>query len=107
VEEFLEPEPAPGKAGSAAASAPMVFPADFLQRDEFAARIREAVERTAGEAMEKVLWDWMDRLSTDFREQIRLSVESVAWDVIPRVAETVIREEIARLSSSSEETPPE
>jgi hypothetical protein len=69
--------------------------------------VREAVERAAGEAMEKVLWEWMDRLSSDFREQIRLSVEAVAWDVIPRVAETVIREEIARMAAPDDDSSPE
>jgi hypothetical protein len=96
------PPPAPAQAAPAA-----VLPAVLFQREEFAARVREAVERSAADAMERVLWDWMERLSADLKEQIRASVESVAWDVIPRVAESVIRDEISRLSASDDESSPE
>jgi CheY-like chemotaxis protein len=66
-------------------------------RDRFAERAREIVEKVATEAVEKVMWEWMDRLSAEFVERIRETVETVAWDVIPRTAETLIREEIARI----------
>lgn len=66
-------------------------------REQFSARAREIVEKVATEAVEKVMWEWMDRLSSEFTERIRESVESVAWDVIPRTAEALIREEIARI----------
>jgi CheY-like chemotaxis protein len=99
------PPPPPTRVAAPASASATA--AELLQREEFSARVREAVERAAGEAMEKVLWEWMDRLSSDFREQIRLSVESVAWDVIPKVAEAVIRDEIARLSDTDDESSPE
>lgn len=93
LEAIAEPPPEP-----AAPSAPSVelLAADAL-REQFSARAREIVEKVATEAVEKVMWEWMGRLSEEFTERIRESVESVAWEVIPKTAEALIREEIARI----------
>jgi hypothetical protein len=51
----------------------------------------------AAEAVEKVMWEMMDRLTAEFSAKVRESVEAVAWEVIPATAEALIREEIARI----------
>jgi DNA-binding response OmpR family regulator len=94
------PAPEPVAAAVAEPAAPVAsiegISAEAL-RAQFSERAREIVEKVATEAVEKVMWEWMDRLSAEFTERIRESVESVAWDVIPKTAETLIREEIARI----------
>jgi len=71
-------------------------------QDEFSARAREIFEKAAEEAVEKAMWDMMDRLSAEFSAKIREAVETVAWEVIPPTAETLIREEIARIRGQAE-----
>lgn len=89
----LEPRAAePGAAAAARTAA----------QDEFSARAREIFEKVAEEAVEKAMWDVMDRLSGEFSAKIREAVEAVAWEVIPPTAEALIREEIARIRGQAE-----
>jgi hypothetical protein len=55
----------------------------------------------ATEAVEKAMWELMDRLTAEFSEKVRESVEAVAWEVIPSTAEALIREEIARIRTQA------
>lgn len=66
-------------------------------REQFAVRAQEIFEKVAAESVEKVLWEVMEHLTKEFADKIRESVEAVAWEVIPATAETLIREEIARI----------
>ena len=66
-------------------------------RERFSARAQEIFEKVAAESVEKVMWEVMENLTKEFNEKIRESVEAVAWEVIPATAETLIREEIARI----------
>ena len=93
---FEEPHPAshgtliaPPDAGSR--------PGDAELREFFAGRAEEIFRTVASEAVEKVMWEMTDRLAAEFSAKLRESVESVAWEVIPSTAETLIREEIARI----------
>lgn len=70
------PEPAPPPA-PAAPPEPISAPAINLSEDEMRAIVREAVQE---------------------------AVEKVVWEVVPELAETIIREEIRRLTSENEET---
>jgi len=72
-------------------------PGDAELREFFAGRAAEIFRTVASEAVEKVMWEMTDRLSADFSAKLRESVEAVAWEVIPSTAETLIREEIARI----------
>ncbi len=76
--------------------------ADRALREQFAARANEIFEKVAAETVEKVLWETMDRFSLELTAKIRESVEAVAWEVIPATAETLIREEIARIRQRTE-----
>lgn len=96
IPEHAPAVPAAAPAFSASAADAEVASLEAL-REQFSARAREIVEKVAAEAVEKVMWEWMDRLSAEFTERIRESVESVAWDVIPKTAEALVREEIARI----------
>lgn len=71
-------------------------------REQFSARAQEIFSKVAAEAVEKVLWEYMDRFSAEFSARIRESVEAVAWEVIPSTAEALIREEIARIRQQAE-----
>ena len=84
------------------ACALLAFAAVAAAQDEFSARAREIFEKAAEEAVEKAMWDMMDRLSAELSAKIRESVEAVAWEVIPPTAETLIREEIARIRGQAE-----
>lgn len=66
-------------------------------QEQFAARAEEIFRAVATEAVEKVMWEMMDRLAADFSAKVRESVEAVAWEVIPATAEVLIREEISRI----------
>jgi CheY-like chemotaxis protein len=66
-------------------------------REQFVARAETIFRDVASEAVEKVMWEMMDRLSEEFSARIRESVEAVAWEVIPATAEALIREEISRI----------
>ena len=66
-------------------------------REQFSARADEIFRAVAAEAVEKVMWEMMDRLTAEFSAKVRESVEAVAWEVIPATAEALIREEIARI----------
>lgn len=66
-------------------------------RDAFSARAEDIFREVAAEAVEKIMWEWMDRIAGELSQKIRESVETVAWDVIPGTAEALIREEIARI----------
>jgi len=66
-------------------------------REQFSARAQEIFEKVAAETVEKVMWEVMENLTKEFTGRIRESVEAVAWEVIPATAETLIREEIARI----------
>jgi DNA-binding response OmpR family regulator len=66
-------------------------------REQFSARAQEIFEKVAAESVEKVMWEVMETLTKEFTGKIRESVEAVAWEVIPATAETLIREEIARI----------
>jgi len=72
-------------------------PGDAELREFFAGRAAEIFRTVASEAVEKVMWEMTDRLSAEFSAKLRESVEAVAWEVIPSTAETLIREEIARI----------
>ena len=72
-------------------------PGDAELREFFAGRAAEIFRTVASEAVEKVMWEMTDRLAAEFSAKLRESVESVAWEVIPSTAETLIREEIARI----------
>jgi len=75
-------------------------------RERFSARAQEIFEKVAAEAVEKVLWEHMERFSAEFSARIRESVEAVAWEVIPATAEALIREEIARIRQQAEKKSP-
>ncbi|MGE5662703.1 MAG: response regulator [Deltaproteobacteria bacterium] len=83
-------------AAAATAAAPGAAP------DEFSARTREVFEKVAADAVEKAMWDVMERLSGEFSAKVREAVEAVAWEVIPPTAEALIREEIARIRGQAE-----
>lgn len=70
-------------------------------REQFAARAEAVFREVASEAVEKVMWEMMDRLAGEFSARIRESVESVAWEVIPATAEALIREEISRIRTQA------
>jgi len=72
-------------------------PGDAELREFFAGRAAEIFRAVATEVVEKVMWEMTDRLAAEFSAKLRESVESVAWEVIPSTAETLIREEIARI----------
>jgi len=72
-------------------------PGDAELREFFAGRAAEIFRTVASEAVEKVMWEMMDRLAAEFSAKLRESVEAVAWEVIPSTAEALIREEIARI----------
>jgi CheY-like chemotaxis protein len=72
-------------------------PGDAELREFFAGRAAEIFRAVASEAVEKVMWEMMDRLAAEFSAKLRESVEAVAWEVIPATAEALIREEIARI----------
>jgi hypothetical protein len=72
-------------------------PGDAELREFFAGRAAEIFRTVASEAVEKVMWEMTDRLAAEFSAKLRESVEAVAWEVIPSTAETLIREEIARI----------
>jgi len=76
---------------------PESLPGDAELREFFAGRAAEIFRTVASEAVEKVMWEMTDRLAAEFSAKIRESVEAVAWEVIPSTAETLIREEIARI----------
>jgi len=111
VPEPPAPEPAPSivapepAAVPAAAVPPSVAvpPADpdaaltAAIHERFAARADEIFRAAAAEAVEKVMWEMMDRLTAEFSAKVRESIEAVAWEVIPATAEALIREEIARI----------
>ncbi len=86
--------------GSAPATVPEGAPG------ELSVKAREIFEKVAAEAVEKVMWEVMDRLSGEFSAKIREAVETVAWEVIPPTAETLIREEIARIRGQAEKKSP-
>ncbi len=98
--------PAPAPAASvppvpALSAAPAVPEQDealqAVLKEQFVARAEVVFRAVASEAVEKVMWEMMDRLSGEFSARIRESVEAVAWEVIPSTAEALIREEIARI----------
>jgi len=106
--EFSPPGPAPEEACAPPAPSPPVPPVaasiaggdaflDAALKEQFAARAEEIFRTVAAEAVEKVMWEMMDRLAADFSAKVRESVEAVAWEVIPVTAEALIREEIARI----------
>lgn len=78
-------------------------PGDTRIREEFSDRVREVLEKVAAETVETVMWEMMERLSGEIRQQIREAVEAVAWDVIPATAESLIREEIERIRGKAGE----
>jgi hypothetical protein len=106
-----EPAPAPPAVAEPvveeshpAPSAPLIAPpdagcrpGDAELREFFAVRAAEIFRTVASEAVEKVMWEMTDRLAAEFSARLRDSVEAVAWEVIPSTAETLIREEIARI----------
>jgi DNA-binding response OmpR family regulator len=73
------------------------LPGEKEFREQFSTRAQEIFEKVAAETVEKVMWEVMENLTKEFTEKIRESVEAVAWEVIPATAETLIREEIARI----------
>jgi hypothetical protein len=95
VEEPPPPSPEPHPALPDSGSRPL----DAELRELFAGRAEEIFRAVASEAVEKVMWEMTDRLAAEFSAKLRESVEAVAWEVIPATAETLIREEIARIRS--------
>jgi CheY-like chemotaxis protein len=103
-----EPVPAPPAAAEPDILAPVAAetavaehappgPGDAELREFFAGRAAEIFRTVASEAVEKVMWEMTDRLAAEFSAKLRESVETIAWEVIPSTAETLIREEIARI----------
>ncbi|HEX9190865.1 MAG TPA: response regulator [Candidatus Deferrimicrobiaceae bacterium] len=78
---------------------------DTAFREQFSARAEEIFRAVATEAVEKVMWEMMDRLAADFSAKVRESVEAVAWEVIPATAEALIREEISRIRQQAGKLP--
>jgi hypothetical protein len=76
-------------------------PGDAELREFFAGRAAEIFRTVASEAVEKVMWEMMDRLAAEFSAKLRESVEAVAWEVVPSTAEALIREEIARIRAQA------
>ena len=70
-------------------------------REQFVSRAEVIFREVASEAVEKVMWEMMDRLTGEFSAKIRESVEAVAWEVIPATAEALIREEISRIRTQA------
>ncbi len=66
-------------------------------RELFSVRAQEIFRKVAAETLERVMWETMENLTKEFTERIRESVEAVAWEVVPATAESIIREEIARI----------
>ena len=114
IQDLQEIDEAPAEPGAVeppaseslpVAAAPVPAPAEETAalaaalREQFAARAEEVFRAVATEAVEKAMWEMMDRLAAEFSERLRESVEAVAWEVIPATAETLIREEIARIRS--------
>ncbi len=91
-EAIMEPPSPPIPAPSDASR-----PGDKELRELFAGRAEEIFRTVALEAVEKVMWEMTDRLAAELSAKIRESVDAVAWEVIPSTAETLIREEIARI----------
>jgi DNA-binding response OmpR family regulator len=87
--------PAPASPPAPPAGEGAVLGAAF--QEQFSARAEEIFRAVATEAVEKVMWEMMDRLAADFSAKVRESVEAVAWEVIPATAEALIREEISRI----------
>jgi CheY-like chemotaxis protein len=75
-------------------------------KEQFAARAEEIFRAVATEAVEKAVWEMMDRITAEFSEKVRESVEAVAWEVIPATAEALIRDEIARIRSQAGKSSP-
>jgi CheY-like chemotaxis protein len=112
VSEHAAPEPVAAEQaveGSLTAPQETVIPppdggfrtGDAELREFFAGRAEEIFRTVASEAVEKVMWEMTDRLAAEFSAKLREAVESVAWEVIPSTAETLIREEIARIRSKA------
>ena len=99
------PEMEPPPADSSPAPSAMAGEESAL-REQFSARAMEIFEKVAAEAVEKVLWEQMDRIVAEFSAKIQESVEAVAWEVIPPTAEALIREEIARIREQAEKKSP-
>jgi hypothetical protein len=90
-EVFPETAAAPAPAASAAyeeGGGDEILRAEL--KEQFAARAEAIFREVASEAVEKVMWEMMDRLAGEFSARIRESVESVAWEVIPATAEALI-----------------
>jgi len=95
-----EPAPAPAAVVPPSVAGPPEGPDAALTaaiQERFSARADEIFRAVAAEAVEKVMWEVMDRLTAEFSAKVRESIEAVAWEVIPATAETLIREEIARI----------
>jgi CheY-like chemotaxis protein len=107
-EERTEEE-APAGAGAPAVQAGFPAPPaaagdEVLQaelRERFISRAEVIFREVASEAVEKVMWEMMERLTGEFSAKIRESVETVAWEVIPATAEALIREEISRIRTQA------
>lgn len=95
-----EPVPAPAEA-TAAPQSEEVAALHAVLKEQFAARADEIFRAVATEAVERAVWEMMDRLAAEFSEKLRESVEAVAWEVIPATAETLIRDEIARIRTQA------
>jgi CheY-like chemotaxis protein len=52
-------------------------------------------------ALEKIAWEAFGSLSQELVEQFTRRVEAIVWEVVPAVAERLVREEIARLKGES------
>ena len=101
-EVFPETAAAPAPAASAAyeeGGGDEILRAEL--KEQFAARADAIFREVASEAVEKVMWEMMDRLAVEFSARIRESVEAVAWEVIPATAEALIREEISRIRTQA------
>jgi len=81
-------------------------PGEAELREFFAGRAAEIFRTVASEAVEKVMWEMTDRLAAEFSAKLREAVETVAWEVIPSTAETLIREEIARIRRQAGKSSP-
>ncbi|MCL2103029.1 MAG: response regulator, partial [Syntrophorhabdaceae bacterium] len=70
-------------------------------KKQFASRAEDIFREVMERAVEKAMLEMTERLTAEFTEKMRESVEVIAWEVIPVTAETLIREEIARIRTQA------
>jgi hypothetical protein len=54
------------------------------------------------ESLERVAWEAFGPLSEQLVREVVKKVEEIAWEVVPQLTEQLIREEIARLKGEDD-----